>query len=84
LWLLDEPHAGLDNDARDLVDVLIRDAAAAGATVLVASHELERSLGLAHRTVVITGGLVVADSGRGRGTPPHDAQVIAPEVHGVP
>ena len=32
LWLLDEPHAGLDKEGRDIVDGLIRDAAAAGAT----------------------------------------------------
>ncbi len=58
LWLLDEPHAGLDNDARDLLDGLVRDAAAAGATVLVASHELERAGALAARQVVVSGGIV--------------------------
>ena len=26
LWLLDEPHAGLDQDGRDIVDQLVRDA----------------------------------------------------------
>ena len=31
LWLLDEPHAGLDQDGRDLLDGLIGDATAAGA-----------------------------------------------------
>ena len=56
LWLLDEPHAGLDADGRDLVDRLVRDAVAAGATALVASHELERAAGLATRTVTIAGG----------------------------
>ena len=43
LWLLDEPHAGLDQDGRDTVDQLVRDATAGGATVIVASHELERA-----------------------------------------
>jgi heme ABC exporter ATP-binding subunit CcmA len=61
LWLLDEPHAGLDTDARDLVDRLIRDAATAGATVLVASHEHERAEALAGRTVLLSGGAVVSD-----------------------
>jgi ABC-type multidrug transport system ATPase subunit len=60
LWLLDEPHAGLDQTARDEVDVLVHDAAAAGATVLVASHELERAEALAQRTVHIAGGHVTA------------------------
>jgi heme ABC exporter ATP-binding subunit CcmA len=56
LWLLDEPHAGLDAEGRDLVDSLVRDAVSAGATALVASHELERAAGLATRTVTIAGG----------------------------
>lgn len=63
LWLLDEPHAGLDADARDLVDALVLDAAAAGATVLVASHEHERARALAGRIVTIAGGVVSADTG---------------------
>ena len=56
LWLLDEPHAGLDADGRDLVDALVRRAAAAGATVIVASHELERTTAIADREVHLAGG----------------------------
>ncbi|MCO8127726.1 heme ABC exporter ATP-binding protein CcmA [Acidimicrobiia bacterium EGI L10123] len=62
LWLLDEPHAGLDRAGRDLVDRLVRDAAAAGATVLFASHELDRAEGLATRAVTIAGGQIRDDS----------------------
>jgi len=62
LWLLDEPHAGLDHEARDLVDGLIRDAAGSGATVLVASHELDRAAALAGRTASVVGGTVVSDT----------------------
>ena len=62
LWLLDEPHAGLDQDGRDCVDQLVNDATAAGATVLVASHELERAGAMTARTVTIAGGVVVADT----------------------
>ncbi len=58
LWLLDEPHAGLDAAGRDLLDELVREAAAAGATVVLASHELERAAALATRSVVIAGGQV--------------------------
>jgi heme ABC exporter ATP-binding subunit CcmA len=58
LWLLDEPHAGLDADGRDALDELIRRAVASGATVLVASHELERAASLAHRIVTMAGGAV--------------------------
>jgi len=56
LWLLDEPHAGLDQAGRDLVDALVRRAVASGATVLLSSHELDRADALAHRVVTIVGG----------------------------
>ncbi|CAB4793933.1 unannotated protein [freshwater metagenome] len=58
LWLLDEPHAGLDAAARDELDATLRDAAAAGATIIVASHELERAGALATRVVEVVGGQI--------------------------
>jgi heme ABC exporter ATP-binding subunit CcmA len=76
LWLLDEPHAGLDQPSRDVVDRLITGAAGSGATVIVASHELERATAVAGRTVLLAGGIVVADSAA--------ARPAAPEVAGVP
>jgi len=57
LWLLDEPHAGLDAAGRDELDATLRAAVEAGATVIVASHELERAGSLATRVVDIAGGL---------------------------
>ena len=60
LWLLDEPHAGLDQHSRDTVDALVRSAAAAGATVVLATHELERIAVLAPRVVSVVGGVVRA------------------------
>ena len=74
LWLLDEPHAGLDVEARDILDGLVRQAAASGATVIVASHELERAHALAGRSVAMVGG-VVADAAT--------AASVAPEATGV-
>jgi ABC-type multidrug transport system ATPase subunit len=59
LWLLDEPHAGLDAAARDVVDGLVRAAAAAGATVVIASHELDRATALATDVVRLAGGTVM-------------------------
>lgn len=56
LWLLDEPHSTLDADGRDELDRLLREAAASGATIILASHELERAGSVATRTVVVTGG----------------------------
>lgn len=60
VWLLDEPHATLDEQARDLLDTLVRRAAAGGAAVVVASHDLDRAAALAHRSVVLAGGHIVA------------------------
>ena len=59
LWLLDEPHAGLDAGGRDVIDGLIREAASVGATVLFASHELDRAGDVADRTVEVVGGTAV-------------------------
>jgi heme ABC exporter ATP-binding subunit CcmA len=56
LWLLDEPHAGLDQTGRDELDRTLREAAKAGATILVASHELDRAESLATRIVDIVAG----------------------------
>lgn len=59
LWLLDEPHSGLDAEHRQLLDSLLRAQAAAGGTVVMASHDSEAALALAQRTVVMAGGAVV-------------------------
>ena len=56
LWLLDEPHAGLDSDGREIVDSIVTAAAAAGAAVVLASHEAGPAGGLATRTVAMAGG----------------------------
>lgn len=61
VWLLDEPHAGLDPSGRDLVDRLVADAAAAGATVLLSSHEVDRTLDLATRRITVAGGTITGD-----------------------
>lgn len=58
LWLLDEPHAGLDAAGRDELDAVLREAVGVGATVIVASHELERAGALADRVVSLVGGQV--------------------------
>jgi len=58
LWLLDEPHAGLDAGGRDELDSVLKMAATAGATVIVASHELERASKLATRQVEVVAGQV--------------------------
>ncbi|MCK4177023.1 heme ABC exporter ATP-binding protein CcmA [Aciditerrimonas ferrireducens] len=59
LWLLDEPHASLDQAGRALVDRVIKDAAAGGATVVVASHELSTVVPMADQVVTLGGGRVL-------------------------
>jgi heme ABC exporter ATP-binding subunit CcmA len=61
LWLLDEPHAGLDVAGRALLGDIVRDAVRDRATVLLASHEPDESLPLAHRLVTMAGGRVIAE-----------------------
>jgi heme ABC exporter ATP-binding subunit CcmA len=73
LWLLDEPHAGLDQEGRDLLDELLAGSQAAGRTVLFASHEHERAEAIADRVVHLAGGRVVEP-------PELSATATAPEV----
>lgn len=56
LWLLDEPHAGLDSDGRDVLDRVVRAAAADGVAVVFASHDSDRATALATRDVRLVGG----------------------------
>lgn len=73
LWLLDEPHSGLDQGGRDLIDQVILDAASAGATVMLASHELDRTLDLATRHLTFAGGTITSDERGSREPGGHDA-----------
>jgi heme ABC exporter ATP-binding subunit CcmA len=73
LWLLDEPHAGLDHETRDQLDRLIGRAVEQGATVLIASHELDRAESLAHRVVELAGGMTPARPAPG--VPPTETPV---------
>jgi heme ABC exporter ATP-binding subunit CcmA len=66
LWLLDEPHAGLDATSRTLLGQLIADAVADGASVLLSSHEPELSVPLADRVVSMGGGRVTGAEPGGR------------------
>jgi heme ABC exporter ATP-binding subunit CcmA len=96
LWLLDEPHAGLDHASRDQLDDLVRQAVGQGATVLFSSHELDRASELADRVVEITAGTTRRpDDALANATPPEpgvgDAEIVgshpglpAPAAAGAP
>jgi heme ABC exporter ATP-binding subunit CcmA len=58
LLLLDEPHAGLDEHGREVLEEVVRAAPASGCTVMLASHELDLARRLATREVRIVAGQV--------------------------
>jgi heme ABC exporter ATP-binding subunit CcmA len=78
LWLLDEPHAGLDAEHRDLLDTLVREAVARGATVVLASHEQDRAHALAGRIVTVSGGVTISTGPVPTGVPPVAAGASVP------
>jgi len=69
LWLLDEPHAGLDSASRTLLAELIAEAVADGAAVLLSSHEPELSVPLSDRVLTMGGGRVTGEEAGGRRVP---------------
>jgi ABC-type multidrug transport system ATPase subunit len=80
LLLLDEPHAGLDDGGRRVLDGLVAGLAAEGRTVVLASHELDRARALATRELRLVNGriddVVVPDAGTQRGGPPRVVEVV--------
>jgi heme ABC exporter ATP-binding subunit CcmA len=58
LLLLDEPHAGLDEQGRSVLDAVVRAAPSEGRTVLLASHELDVARQVATREIRIAAGRV--------------------------
>jgi ABC-2 type transport system ATP-binding protein len=70
LWLLDEPHAGLDAENRDLLDAIVTGAVERGATVVMASHEADRAVALARRVVMVAGGAIIEPGSGGGGDAP--------------
>lgn len=58
LWLLDEPHAGLDEEGRALLDELVAESRAKGRTVLLSSHEHELAEAISDRVILLAGGRV--------------------------
>lgn len=68
VWLLDEPHAGLDAQAREELDRILSDATQAGATVIYTTHEVDRVGVATPRTVTLAGGVVVSDIETSRST----------------
>ena len=62
--LFDEPHTGLDQDACDMLDRLLREVASQGRTVVMTSHDLARVEDLASRFDVLSRGVISASASR--------------------
>jgi heme ABC exporter ATP-binding subunit CcmA len=63
--LFDEPHTGLDQDACNMLDNILREVAARGRTVVMTSHDLARVEDLAARFDVLSRGVITASARRG-------------------
>ncbi len=60
VMLFDEPHTGLDQDACNMLDSVLREVAARGRTVVMTSHDLARAADLASRFDILSRGKIVA------------------------
>ncbi|WP_371652452.1 MULTISPECIES: ABC transporter ATP-binding protein [unclassified Streptomyces] len=61
LLLLDEPTRGLDYAAKARLADILRDLAAEGHAIVLATHDVELAAEIAHRVVILADGEVVAD-----------------------
>jgi len=61
LLLLDEPTRGLDYGAKERLVVILRDLAARGHAIVLATHDVELVADAASRTLVLAEGEIVAD-----------------------
>jgi heme exporter protein A len=62
--LFDEPYTGLDQEACDMLDRVLRDVTKTGRTVVMTSHDLARVQDLATRFDVLSGGIISASTSR--------------------
>jgi heme exporter protein A len=60
--LLDEPYTGLDQDACDMLDTVLREVTTRGRTVVMTSHDLVRTVALASRFDVLSRGVICAST----------------------
>lgn len=58
--LFDEPYTGLDQDASEMLDKLLKEVASNGQTIVMTSHDLIRAENLATRFDVLSRGMISA------------------------
>jgi heme exporter protein A len=62
VMLFDEPYTGLDQDASEMLDEVLRSVAAEGRTVVMTSHDLARAEDLATRFDILSRGVIAASA----------------------
>jgi heme exporter protein A len=62
VMLFDEPYTGLDQDASEMLDEVLRSVAAKGRTVVMTSHDLARAEDLATRFDILSRGVIAAST----------------------
>lgn len=58
ILFLDEPYTGLDQDASAVLDTLLRASQAAGRTILMSTHDLNRAAALPTRVIILSRGVI--------------------------
>ena len=64
VMLFDEPYTGLDQDASEMLDTVLKEVAARGRTVVMTSHDLARAEDLATRFDILSRGVIAASVNR--------------------
>jgi heme exporter protein A len=64
VMLFDEPYTGLDQNASEMLDIVLKEVAARGRTVVMTSHDLARAEDLATRFDILSHGVITASATR--------------------
>ena len=75
--LLDEPDSGLDIEAQELVDLVVRAVASGGGTVVLTTHDAARGLAIADEYAVLRGGRLTARGAAAGTTAPEVAAMLS-------
>lgn len=84
LILLDEPHTGLDTEARNVLHDTLAQAVARGKTVMLSSHDFERCRDLCTRAILLHRGRLVWESNGLLPTAAQFAEISAGATRQVP
>jgi heme exporter protein A len=62
ILLLDEPYTGLDQEVAEALNKLLQDAHGSGHTIIMVSHQADRTAALASRIVILSRGVIAHDA----------------------